>query len=195
MSIQEMGFIHIGNSAMVSDPCYRPGTWCQGVLNNMKPGAYAVYGEILDCSTWGNRVSRIWIVHEDYTNVDINAILSYNYEDFEVGVDSGQAGIYDYEYYMNIYADESSAEEWYSRVCDVTYSDADGFKIGTLDEECVVSSSGFGDGSYTCQTGKNIDGEIVYVEIDYGVADEDSEEDEYDDDMYADDSYNDDDWN
>ena len=144
MSIFEKGFIHIGDSAMVSDPCYKPGTWCQGIIKQMKPGAYQVYGEIVDCDTWGNRVSRIWIVHEDFVNVDINAALSYNYEDFEVGVDSGQAGIYDHDYYMEQWSSNQKSEDWYSRVCDETYDSDEGFNFNSLDEKCVISSSGFG---------------------------------------------------
>lgn len=178
MSIIEKGFIEIENEVMVSDPCYKPGTWCQGVIRNMKPGQYLVCGEIVDCDTWGNRVSRIWIIHEAY--VSQKDKLALNWEDFEVGVDSGQAGIYDLSYYLQNWFNEETSEDWYDRVCDKTYASDTGFEFNTLDDKCVVSSSGFGDGSYSCQTGKNEDGKIVCVEIDFGVEDDDS--DDWDDD-------------
>lgn len=182
------GFIEIGNEVMVSDPCYQPGTWCQGIIKNMKPGQYMVGGEVLDCDSWGKRIAKICIIHEAY--VYQKDKLALNWEDFEVGVDSGQAGIFDLSYYMQNWVDNQTSEAWYSRVCDETYAD-DGFDFNTLDDKCVVSSSGFGDGSYSCQTGKNENGDVVFVEIDFGIEDdelmdEDDESAEWNDDDESD---------
>jgi hypothetical protein len=164
--------IQINNAVMVSDPCYEPGTWGQGVIQNMLAGTYIVDGEILDMQTWGNRVSKISICHEDY----INRISVLDSEDFIVGVDSGQAGIYDLEYYLNLWENTQKQDDWYTRVCYLTYDDEKGFLWNTIDDKGIVSSSGFGDGFYTCLTARNADGKVVYVEIDYGI-----EEDDFDD--------------
>ena len=183
----EKGFIEVDGQVMVSDPCYEPGVWCQGIIKNMLPGSYRVCGEIADCATWGQRVSKIWILHEKYTEAPPN----FNEEDFEVGVDSGQAGIYNLEYYLQQWADKKTSEEWYGRVCDETYTELNGFSFEALDDKCVVSSSGYGDGGYYCRTSRNNDGKIVYVEIDFGVVDdEDDEFEDYEED--CDDSYDDD---
>ena len=176
----EKGFIEIGEEVMISDPCYEPGTWCQGIVKNMLPGSYRVGGEIVDCDTWGRRVSKIWILHEEYSEAPPN----FNEEDFEVGVDSGQAGIYDSAYFHQQWKDKNTSEGWYSRVCDETFNKSVGFEFGTLDDKCVVSSSGFGDGSYTCYTSRNNDGKNVYVEIDFGVVEDDGDYEEDDDGDY-----------
>lgn len=169
MQYFEKDFIQIGQRVIVSDPAYSPNMWCQGVVQNMKPGAYKVYGEVIDCGDWGNRVSRIWIIHEDYINADINALLNYKFEEFEVGVDSGNAGIYDFEYYQNLYAGNTRPNDWYDRIPEVTYNNPTGQYFGTLDEKCIIASAGYGDGTYTCQTGRNDADECVYVEVDFAV--------------------------
>lgn len=52
--------------------------------------------------------------------------LEYYKENFNVGVDSGQAGIFDYEYYKKYHSDDNEAEQvdndWYWRVCEITES-------------------------------------------------------------------------
>lgn len=165
--------IKVGKEVMVSDPCYSPGTWCQGIVKNMLPGFYHCGGEIVETNGWGKRVSKIRILHESYS--DIPSYLEE--EDFEVGVDSGQAGIYDAEYYYDQFKNDEQREDWYNRVCDATWDDNSGFAWDMIDGKCIVSASGYGDGSYVCRTAKNQDGQIVYVEIDYGVEEDEDDED------------------
>lgn len=115
------GAIRLGSKVMVSDPCYGLNTWCQGVIENVLPGNYECYVEFSDEGDWGTRVSAIQVTHADY-----NAILHHEVrESFEVGVDSGQAGIFDYDYYTKYHMDQSVRphmnEDWYYRVCDLTY--------------------------------------------------------------------------
>lgn len=115
------GSIHLGEKVMVSDPCYGLNTWCQGVIENVLPGNYECYVEYTDKGDWGTRVSAIQVTHADY-----NAILPHDVrEPFEVGVDSGRAGIFDYDYYAKHHMDQSVRphvnEDWYDRVCDLTY--------------------------------------------------------------------------
>lgn len=135
-----MGTIKLGNKVIVSDPCYTLDTWCQKILENVIPGTY--HTEI-------NRVdgvnAELIVTHED--------VSSHYWEeqsDIEVGVDSGQAGIFSAESYRNdewtlpgnkmfgnIWS-QKPGDDWYQKVCD----------NGEYDEG-VCCTSGYGDGSYS----------------------------------------------
>lgn len=110
--------IRLDEKVMVSDPCYGLNTWCQGVLENVLPGNYECNVEYSDEGDWGTRVAAIEVTHEDCR------IFRFEAEDFEVGVDSGQAGIFDYDYYCQYHTDRKDSEhvddDWYNRVCDKT---------------------------------------------------------------------------
>jgi hypothetical protein len=116
------GVIHLGGKVMVSDPCYGLNTWCQGVLENVLPGEYECRVEHSDMGDWGIRVSAIEVIHKDYRDIELTTVL----EDFEVGVDSGQAGIFDYEYYARYHTDNAEREhvvnQWYDKCFDATLS-------------------------------------------------------------------------
>lgn len=165
--------IRLGNKVMVSDPCYGLNTWCQGVLENVLPGTYNCDVEYSDEGAWGVRVAAIEVTHENC------GVYMFDIADFVVGVDSGQAGIFDYEYYARYHMDDMSDSEvdddWYDRVCDITLSSE---SAGTVDEFGFVSSSGYGDGSYDCWVARNKDGYIVAIRIEY--IPEEDEYDEYD---------------
>jgi hypothetical protein len=168
--------IRLGNKAMVSDPCYGLNTWCQGILENVLPGIYNCTVEYSDTGDWGERVSAIEVTHTDC------GIYRYERENFVVGVDSGQAGIFDYEYYCQYHTDYNDRnhvdDDWYGRVCDITLARE---SAGIIDECGFVSSSGYGDGAYGCWVAKNRDDYIVAIRIEY-IIEEDEEEDEWDDD-------------
>ena len=167
--------IRLGNKVMVSDPCYGLNTWCQGVLENVLPGIYDCRVEYSDEGAWGERVSAIEVIHADC------GIRIYEEADFEVGVDSGQAGVFDYEYYCKYHTDDNDRnhvdDDWYDKVYDITLSDE---SAGTIDECGIVSSSGYGDGCYACWVARNSDGYIVAIRIEY-ITEEDEEDDEWDD--------------
>lgn len=211
-NVVNKGIITLGNKVMVSDPCYGLNTWCQGVVENVLPGEYVCKVGFSDEGDWGNRVADIEVVHTSY----VGKFLEYFAEDFEVGVDSGQAGIFDYEYYKQHHTDRSEAEhvddEWYDRAFTCTYvkeknpnyekfvydydnedwyekweayekdwkrslpylSHLDG---NTIDGLGLVSSSGFGDGGYTCWTARNDKGEVVSIRVEF-ISEYDEEEDE-----------------
>lgn len=122
ITTENKGTIKLGTKVMVSDPCYGLGTWCQGVLENVLPGQYDCKVEYSDEGTWGIRVSAIEVTHVDYNG----KFLLLNLEDFEVGVDSGQAGIFDYEYYANYHMNATERphvdDDWYDRCCDLTHT-------------------------------------------------------------------------
>ena len=153
--------IKLGSKVMVSDPCYGLGTWCQGVLENVLPGNYNCEVEYSDEGDWGVRVAAIEVRHQDYDDV-----VPMDMENFDVGVDSGQAGIFDYEYYCKYHTDYNERphvdDDWYDRVGDITLSEE---SAGDIDGFGFVSSSGFGDGGYACWPAREENGYIVAIRI------------------------------
>lgn len=121
IAIENKGTITLGEKVMVSDPCYGLGTWCQGVLKNVLPGQYDCSVEYSDEGDWGTRVSAIEVTHESCKG----KFIFLECEDFEVGVDSGTAGIFDYEYYAKYHRDAKESEHvddyWYDRTGDLTF--------------------------------------------------------------------------
>ncbi len=117
------GTIHLESKVIVSDPCYGLNTWCQGIIDNVLPGEYKCVSVYSDEGKWGTRVAAIMLVHKDYSE----DFLVYNEMDFCVGVDSGQAGIFDYDYYKKYHKDSEEKDHvdkyWYDRVCDLTYEE------------------------------------------------------------------------
>ena len=89
-------------------------------------------------------------------------------QSFEVGVDSGQAGFFDDAFYQNdtVFEELPSpgfaiGDLWYRHVCDITLSK---MSAGVLPYG-AVSSSGFGDGGYTCYTHADENGVIDFAFI------------------------------
>lgn len=166
---RNLGTIELKNDVMVSDPCYELGTWCQGIVGGIKAGKFNAYAIVTDEGDWGERIAELVVIREDADIEGINEEL-----DFEVGVDSGQAGIFNFDYYKEKQPDDDwdNPESWYRRVCDITCSDED---CGTIDNEGVVSSSGYGDGGYVCYAAYENE-EIVALRIVF-IEDYDEEDD------------------
>jgi hypothetical protein len=165
--------IKLGRKVRVSDPCYGTKVWCAGTIDNVKEGLYNVEVEMSDEGMWGNRVKSLTVVHSDY-----KGFLFFNESArFEVGVDSGQAGIYDEDYYNQYHTEKDCNDEWYSDICDLTCP------AGTKDGKCAVSNSGYGDGGYNCYMLVDDDNQVVAISIVF-IEDEEEEDDEdYDDDF------------
>ena len=66
--------------------------------------------------------------------------------------------------------------EWYKRVCDITLSDDN---CGVIDDEGVVSESGYGDGSYDVYGYYNDNDELVGLKLVF-IWEEDEEENDED---------------
>jgi hypothetical protein len=166
--------IKLGKRVRVSDPCYGTGVWCSGVVDNVKEGTYNVDVEISDEGVWGNRVKSLIALHSEYTDHSVMVKT-----DFEVGVDSGQAGIYDEDYYNQYHTYHDCDNDWYEEICELTNP------FGTKDEKCVVSSSGFGDGGYDCYLLKDENNEVVGIQVVF--INDDEEDDDYNE--YEEDDY------
>lgn len=171
--MEYIGRFSLGNKVMVSDPCYGTDTWCQGVLENVRKGFWDAYIKMCDKGPWGIRVAELIVINLDYndeyaglTSEDISEL-----QEFEVGVDSGTAGIFDYEYYCKCHTDKDVDEDWYeTQITDQFFpgvNESDWEKSIFTEFNGVVSSSGYGDGCYDCYVARNEEGEIVGIKIVY----------------------------
>lgn len=232
-----IGTITLGDKVHVSDPCYETNCWCAGTLDNVLPGRYQCKIVRVEEDWCGpeiqgvfSRVKSLTICHEDYQAKPRELVP------IDVGVDSGQAGFYDADYYQQYHQGNGRnhcSRVWYDRVCDCTqkrvpnpeYMDKPTYakeKLGieivsdeelgeayekvhaglmteeqlkelrsrwlevkmrydeeslcqwptigvgyasTLDDRCVVSSSGYGDGSYDCFVARNTEGKIIAAKL------------------------------
>lgn len=165
--IYEVGKIKIKDKLVVSDPCYNLDDWTI-ILNNMLEGDYRCFFE----RTEDYRIAESWIVHENY-NIDkekIEEIKDY------IGVDSAQAGFFDYDYFKeNSELREKNKdkydEEYQNKIYDLTYRYFEEIKDKyfsggiTSKNEAFVSSSGYGDGNYNCFIKRNKEDKIIAVKI------------------------------
>jgi hypothetical protein len=184
---------------VLSDPCYDFGTWCQGVIDNVKNGNWYAEADTqsfgqMNRSSRGHRIAKITAYHENFPTSSENIQNEGELLDFDGGVDSGQFGYFDIESYRNddsvqdlkYESDNSESiicedEPFYSHCCNRTLG-KEGWGVLPFG---VVSSSGYGDGSYTTYGIKNDKGE--YVGFTTIFIDFDDDEEEYDDDEEDDD--------
>jgi hypothetical protein len=161
------------------------------VIENVKPGNYRVFVQKKDAGSWGNRVAKLMVIHEDHLKDN----LQWEHSMATIGVDSGQCGIFSMESYRSdIIAEkiglgdgdisffsgfgrpQEDGEQWYMSMCSRT--------LGVLQwgsYYCgVVSSSGYGDGSYDLFESKDGDGKIISLCVDYGVYEGDFDDDDED---------------
>ena len=181
--------IKLNSEVVVSDPCYTIPTWCQAVVDKVKPGMYDTHLKKHDTGDWGVRCSMLLVIHEDHKDDTLR------WEDYPatIGVDSGQCGIFSKESYRNNSItekiglgdgdisffdvspwkemtesrEEEDGEKWYESMCSRTLGEQ---RWGVYDEG-VVSSSGFGDSFYTLFVAKKR-GKIVAMCVDFQVEDD-----------------------
>lgn len=143
-----------------SDPCYNTDVWCMGIVDNVENGTWYADVEKRDMDEWGERIAVLWIANKK--ELTINPKLAWEVLDekplkFTGCVDSGQFGFFDFVDYRNDENakdlkkydfgenyDRESGDQWYRACSDLTLADE---SWGVLPNG-VVSSSGFGDGSY-----------------------------------------------
>lgn len=170
---------NLSSEVIVSDPCYTIPTWCQAVISNVLPGKY-----ISNVFKEDNRIALLTAMHEDFYE---KPEVEWYEHPASIGVDSGQCGIFDRKYYRDDKQSESynidlmwnsnwskkSGDDWYQRMCTLTCSSE---QYGVTPDG-VVSSSGYGDGSYSLLVGK-IGEQIVGFEIVFISYDEDEEDED-----------------
>lgn len=145
----------------VTDPCYNIEIWCAHTLENVKDGIYHATTVKNNVGQWGDRIFELNIKHESVLN---KKRLRYRRLDVVIGVDSGQAGFFDYNYLRDQKLSEELDMSFYHQVCEFTNT-ADQF---SGNEHYVVSSSGYGDGSYSLQVaednGKIVAAKLVFID-------------------------------
>ena len=177
-------------SIVCSDPCYVIPTWCQGIVNNVKNGTWLAEVDMKNEGDWGIRVASLFIVNkvafENEGEYPISErLLDFSQMNFNAGVDSGQFGFFDKEFYRNDESakdlkkyefgdnyDTQSGDTWYRACSDLTLGDE---SWGVMPNG-VVSTSGFGDGSYDVFGYKDNSGEYVAFSVVFIYADEDDED-------------------
>lgn len=153
--------IQLGEKVIVTDPCYSLTVHCKKVIDNVVPGEYETSVEPIDAGNWGKRISSLLAIKRD----SYREIVQEECLENVIGVDSGQVGIFDYNYRieqgddLGEYHDESSI---YKRICLLTSSSS---QWGELDNKVVASSSGFGDGCYDLVLFKNKEDKIIGFKV------------------------------
>lgn len=172
----------------ISDPCYKRDIWCASAVSNTKKGTWEAYIETKDEGEWGERISGLYAIHTDYS---YNEVTEYPDCDsiINLGVDSGQLGIFDYEHFrddqqFDIYFEskfvpnsecENEGDKFYGACCDITLSK---LGAGVIPYGCV-SSSGYGDGMYYALIYFH-NNEVVAVKVVFiDEYDDEDEDDEY----------------
>ena len=166
MLIQLGNFEITSGQLVVSDPCYEldTATIIMGVLDNALNGTWVGQVEKTEVRDWGEACSKLTACHSSVAEQE--EYLEWVKCSFIVGVDSGQAGIFDINKYRipDSNAQETSADtdsDWYLSCCDITES---GHEAGVLDGG-VVSHTGMGDGTYGAYIATNQQNQIVGVKI------------------------------
>lgn len=176
----------LGPKALVQDPCYDRAT-CLDLVDTL-PGKWV--GTVLhaDEGQFGVRCAVLIAAHETTGHVVLNPgdsrferLKQADGKVIEVGVDSGQAGIFCDSIYPQgeETGDFDDKESFYGKVCDLTCETEDGW--GVI-EKGVVSSSGYGDGSYNAYGIKNEDNLLVAIKIVFVGEDEEEESNEEEED-------------
>jgi hypothetical protein len=156
---------------VASDPCYIIPTWCQGVIEKVRNGTWVAEVKKSDGSNgWGVRVASLTVYNKNYGSIG-NHLEEMN---FDAGVDSGQFGFFDFDFYRNDDKatdlikedfgenyDRESGDAWYRAVCYLTIAEE---SWGVL-PNAAVSSSGYGDGSYQVFGEKDADGFYVGFKV------------------------------
>lgn len=172
-----------GTVLRLSDPCYEKGTWCSGTVPDALPGRWI--GKCRYAIDWGLRSFYVAAFHDDsnpsaalfHQSIPVNLadLTAHGWEhvDAHVGVDSGQAGIFDDAHYRDdrvitvepefARGESEPGSRWYGACCDLTLS---GASAGVIPHG-VVSGSGMGDGGYDAYVRRNPSGQVIAVVIDF----------------------------
>lgn len=169
---------------IVSDPMftfekntYENIAWNVNVyLNNVKPGKWLSWIHVDEKTCRNSELISVYdsdlLDNDDYfMEYDSNKYEWELYEQSDIGVDSGMAGIYDLKYFrkdefvnipqLNLKKYDNDGEKWYNMNSYITQHDQNDAGIVPFG---VVSMSGYGDGMYDLMICKNND-QIVGIKI------------------------------
>lgn len=180
MSYKEIGTIRLTKGYVTAtDPCYDKNTWCTVEIKNVLAGNWKAYIKYSDDTSWGDRISELVLVNENYNIDDIDC---FEEMEGEAGVDAGLCGFFEDKPDYN--------DDAWDKLCDNEFEmagDTKGYPnygIATLDNnfKCVGawSSSGYGDGGYPVYTASDKSGYVIAMKVVY-IDDEEYEDDISDD--------------
>lgn len=177
----------VSGELVISDPCYEVPTWCAGTVK-AKNGTWSAY---YDTDDTGHRIKEIWAYNiEAAINRPriVDELPQAPPLPFINGVDSGQLGYFDRTHYRNDDCatnmlkrdfgegyDRQPGDAWYRAVCHITLTDE---SFGVMPYG-VVSSSGWGDGSYNTQGVFNDEGECIGLYTQFIEDDNTDDEDDW----------------
>lgn len=161
---REIDNLHLGNfetkgKIWVTDPCYKRDINCKHTKElEVQAGVWHAFLDYdNDTGGWGRRVKQLTAYHPHIDPHSANWELVHN----DIGVDSGQCGFFDSEAKFEPEGDYDDTSSWYRMCCDLTCGDNQGGII----PGGVVSSSGYGDGSYQLYAATNVAGEICGLRL------------------------------
>lgn len=141
----------------ISDPCYEYDENDKNCVMTLKDVLNGRYFAKISIEGKYNDVESLTIHHEKYPEFEPNFLMG------TIGVDSGQAGIFDLKYYAENQCGEfGDLKSFYGLACSLTLSEEQG---GIMENAGVVSTSGCGDGEYEVYVRENEIGKIVSVSI------------------------------
>ena len=154
--------IQLGEKTLITDPCYEKGTWCSGTVNT-EPGTYKAYTMAAQGDPY-RRVEGGFIVHSSLAD----KLEPYDCQidtGIDVGVDSGECGVYDDAKFPDGGIECSEYRE---------DSESQGYGI-----DWGKTFWGFGgDGSYKAYVHKNDQGNVDAIRLDFSYEEDYEEEDE-----------------
>lgn len=150
--------MHLTHKAIITDPCYNLDTWCNYIVSNVLPGPYTTTVKLTDEGDCNERVAELLAIHMEYTRVT----LDWEFVSNEIGVDSGQCGIYDLHYFMCASQSQQEKEQFLDEVHKHTSSEK---QCGEQHGFGVTACSGYGDGCYNLYIAKNQQKEVVAMKI------------------------------
>lgn len=168
------GFEMTSQTMRVSDPCYDRDVWCCGTFGKCKTGTWEAGVLKTDMGDWGVRCAVLAVRHKE-TGPDYSVIRQRKvYQMKDGGLERRSMWVLTLVRQASM-TRRSIRTTRSSRVCPSLSMTTETFGTThacdiTLSERSagvmpygVVSSSGFGDGSYVCYTHKGSDGEIDFA--------------------------------
>ncbi len=158
------GTIRLKNEVIVTDPCYDTDEWCNITVRNVLPGNYNIFVRNAAKKDYYDGPSRVILVHEDYMDnfIDGNTDLIFDndpaslkqtelaqkYYETPIGVDSGLAGFFNYDYYRKAHSGtKEKQDKWFERICEIKEKPCK--KIG---QNGFYTTNWLGDGGYNLYT-------------------------------------------
>ena len=151
--ILKLGSFKVADKIVVSDPCYEYSEVGTVILDNVLAGKYIATAEEVN-----NRIAALYVSHANFKNYILESEkVGY------IGVDSGQAGFFDLDFYRkNEGGEVGDLNTFYGLACAITLSPK---QAGVIKNRGVVSASGFGDGCYDVYISRDEVGKIVAASV------------------------------